>query len=218
MAEFIGVRHVGWGVKDPVALAAFYRDVLGMTVVTELPAASHMGSTVFLSRHPEAGEHHDLVFFSRPEYAHTAFEVATLGELLASYREVKDKGVPITFTFNHGVWLSFYIDDPEGHNLEFFWRTNVKVTNDYRVMPINLDRPEEEILREVNHMAEHFAGGARTTASEWHATQAGNAPQWGANQWNATQQDAQPGIADPHSGASSTLADVSQHNEEACSA
>src|SRR5271166_1773121 len=115
MPEYIGVRHVGWGVKDPVALASFYRDVLGMTIVTELPADSHMGTTVFMSRHPEqAAEHHDLVFFSNPAFAHTAFEVGSLAELLASYREVKEKGVPIKFTFNHGFWLSFYIDDPEG--------------------------------------------------------------------------------------------------------
>jgi len=215
MPNFIGLRHVGWGVKDPAALAAFYRDVVGMTVVTELPADSHMGATVFMARHPDEHEHHDLVFFSNPAFAHTAFEVASLAELLTSHREVKDKGVPIKFTFNHGFWLSFYFDDPEGHNIEFFWRTGVWVPNDFQVMPINLERSEQEIMHDVELLREHFAGGTRTTAAEWNAAHgwaagqqnpggwnpgqqnagqwgAGqqNANQWNANQWNANQQNA----------------------------
>ncbi|MBV9689317.1 MAG: VOC family protein [Ktedonobacteraceae bacterium] len=156
MPNFIGVRHVGWGVKDPVALAAFYRDVMGMTVVAETPAASFMGATVFISRHPEGEEHHDLVFFSNPMFAHTAFRVSSLAELLSSYREIKERGIPITFTFNHGVALSFYFDDPEGHNIEIYWLTNVRVPQDYQVRPINLDLPEEEVLREVERLAEQF--------------------------------------------------------------
>lgn len=160
MPNFIGLRHVGWGVKDPVALAAFYREVLGMKVVAETPAASPMGVTVFLNRHPEGEEHHDLVFFSNPIFAHTAFRVASLGELLKSYREVKERGIPIKFTFNHGVQLSFYFDDPEGHNLEIYWATYVDVPQDFQVRPIDLDRPEEEVLREVERLAEQF--GRRT--------------------------------------------------------
>jgi|GEM_PF-4880215 len=59
MPNFIGLRHVGWGVKDPAALAAFYRDVLGMTVVTEFPAGTPpLGATVFLARHPDQHDDH----------------------------------------------------------------------------------------------------------------------------------------------------------------
>ncbi len=203
MVDFIGIRHVGFGVKDPAALAAFYRDVLGMKVITELPADSHMGATEFLARHPDELEHHDLVLFSNPSFAHTAFEIGSLGELLASHRDVKEKGVPIKFTFNHGFWLSFYIDDPEGHNLEFFWRTGAWVPNDFQVMPINLDRAESEIMAEVEALRAYFADGKRTSAAEWnteHGWGTGqqnwnpnpqNRPQWGlgqrANQGNAGQ-------------------------------
>jgi catechol 2,3-dioxygenase-like lactoylglutathione lyase family enzyme len=91
MSNFIGLRHVGWGVKDPVALAAFYRDVLGMTVVAETPADSPMGVTVFLSHRPEEEEDHDLVFFPNPMLAHTAFKVVSLGELLTFYRQIKEE-------------------------------------------------------------------------------------------------------------------------------
>ena len=155
MPNFIGLRHVGWGDKDPVALAAFYRDVMGMTVVRQTPADSPIGTTVFLSRHPEGDEDHDLVFFSNPMFAHTAFEVASLAELLKSYREVKER-VPIKNTFNHGVQFSFYFDDPEGHMIEIFWATYVDVPQDYHVQPLDLDRSEEEVQREVDLMAEQY--------------------------------------------------------------
>jgi catechol 2,3-dioxygenase len=153
MPNFIGVRHVGWGVKDPVALAAFYRDVMGMTVVRQTPADSPIGTTVFLSRHPEGDEDHDLVFFPNQMFAHTAFEVASLGELKTSYREVKERGVPIKMTMNHGVALSFYFDDPEGHNIEIYWLTHVNVRQRFYAKPIDLDLPEEELLREVERVA-----------------------------------------------------------------
>jgi len=196
MFNFIGVRHVGWGVKDLATMTAFYRDMLGMTITTELPADSHMGATAFLARHPDDHEHHDLVFFSNPAFAHTAFEVASLGELLTSYREVKEKGVPIDATFNHGFWVSFYIVDPESHRLEFFWRTGVWVPNDYQVMPINLDRPENEVMHDVELLREHFAGGTRTSAAEWNAAHGWrvgqqNPGQWGQSNpggWNPGQQ------------------------------
>ena len=37
-----------------------------------------------LARHPDQHEHHDLVLFSNEVFAHTAFEVASLEELLTS--------------------------------------------------------------------------------------------------------------------------------------
>ncbi len=126
MSNFIGLRQVGWGVKDPVALAAFYRDVMGMKVVAQSPANTPMGVTVFLSHHPGGEEHHDLGFFSNPMFAYTGFRAEFLGDLLKFYREVKERGIAIKMTFNHGAALSFYIDDPEGHMIEIYWLTNVR--------------------------------------------------------------------------------------------
>jgi len=157
MSNFEGVRHVGFGSKDPVVLAKFYQDVMGMTIVAQSPANSPIGTTVFLARHPEVEGHHDLVLFSNPMFAHTAFRVEDLNEFLAFYHEVKDRGVPpIKFTFNHGVWFSFYFDDPEGHNIEIYWPTYANVPQDYQVQPINLDRPKEEILREADRLAGQY--------------------------------------------------------------
>jgi catechol 2,3-dioxygenase-like lactoylglutathione lyase family enzyme len=163
--NFEGTRHVGLAAKDPISLVPFYRDVLGMTLVRQTPADSPIGTTIFLSRHPEGKEDHDLVIFPDAMFMHIAFEVSSLSELKRSYQEVKEK-VPIKFVFNHGMALSFYFDDPEGHNIEIYWST----IPDYRdrrklaaarvwAQPIDLDLPEEELLREVKHMNEIMASG-----------------------------------------------------------
>jgi catechol 2,3-dioxygenase-like lactoylglutathione lyase family enzyme len=206
-----GVRHVGMSAKDPIAMSKFYQDVMGMTVVAQTPSNSPMGTTVFLSLHPEVEGHHDIVLFSNPVFAHTAFRVEDLDEFLAFYHDVKEKGVNIKFTFNHGVWFSFYIDDPEGHNLEFYWPTNVNAPIDYQVQPIDLSLPKEQLLAIAGRMAAKYGRldakgnltpptnpnlelgnswtGNPANTGQWASSQ-GNAGQWdqgGANQWSHNQ-------------------------------
>lgn len=92
MSRFIGVRHVGPEARDLAALTAFYRDVMGMTVVRGTPTDSPFGAAVFLVGQPGIGKDHDLVLFSNPTLAHTAYAVASLAELKASYREMTGRG------------------------------------------------------------------------------------------------------------------------------
>jgi formate hydrogenlyase transcriptional activator len=81
MPQVIGVRHVGLSARDPPALAAFYRDVLGLQVVGGSTAeTSEFGATAFLSSRP-AEESHDLAIFADPAFKHTAFKVASLADL-----------------------------------------------------------------------------------------------------------------------------------------
>ena len=152
MSHFIGVRHVGLPAKNLTALAAFYRDVMGMTVVRETPADSAFGASVFLASRPGSREDHDLVLFSDPTLAHTAYEVASLAELKASYHELKERGVPIKYALNHGNQLSFYVDDPEGNFIEIYWLISDRFPA-IAADPIDLDRPEAELRREVESMA-----------------------------------------------------------------
>ena len=112
MPEVIGVRHVGLGARDPAALATFYQDVLGLAAVPTDTAA--LGPTAFLSSHPTETAA-DLVFFANAALQHTAFEVASLADLRAFHQRVLEQGVPIKVALNHGVSLSFYFADPEGH-------------------------------------------------------------------------------------------------------
>jgi catechol 2,3-dioxygenase-like lactoylglutathione lyase family enzyme len=164
--NFIGTRHVGLAAKDPVSLVPFYRDVLGMTLVRQTPPDSPIGTTIFLSRHPEGEEDHDLVIFPDPMFNHIAFEVSSLSELKRSYEEVKEK-VPIKFVFNHGMALSFYFDDPEGHNIEIYWSTTPNYPDRQKLAaarifaePIDLSLSEDLLLLEVKRVRELMASGA----------------------------------------------------------
>jgi catechol-2,3-dioxygenase len=169
MPTVIGVRHVGLPAKDLAALKAFYQNVLGMTVVRETAADAPTGATLFLA-HPGGEVDHDLVFFADPMAAHTAFEVPSLAELKTAYREVKARGVPIEMAFNHGVQLSFYFRDPEGHRIEIYWLTPIGTLAHRQLIPvlldpIDLDLSEEELRREVDRTARRFGVPAPATAS-----------------------------------------------------
>src|SRR5258708_22540410 len=163
MADVIGVRHVGLAAKNLAALKAFYRDVLGMTVVRETTADASFGATLFLV-HPNGEEDHDLVFVADPTAAYTAFEVPSLAEFKTAYREVKARGVPIKMTLNHGVQLSFYFEDPEGHLIEIYWLTPVRILPGL-AEPIELYLPEEEVRRQGQRTARRFGAPAPATAS-----------------------------------------------------
>ena len=143
--RMMGVGHVALSARDPVALAEFYRDVLGFQVVpTE---TSDLGENVFLSSHP-AEVSVDLALFRNPAFQHTAFEARSLSDLRTFYQRVLDRSVPVKMALNHGVSLSFYFDDPEGHLIEVYWPTGVACLARHGD-PIDLTRPEEALRRDV---------------------------------------------------------------------
>jgi catechol-2,3-dioxygenase len=147
--QVISVRHVGLSARDPAALAEFYRDVLGLQVVPTDTAA--LGATAFLSSDPAEGSL-DLALFANPAYQHTAFEVRSLADLRAFHQRVLGRGVPVKMALNHGVSLSFYFDDPEGHLIEVYWSTGV-VCRPRHGDPIDLTLPEEAFRRDVAELA-----------------------------------------------------------------
>jgi len=153
--HFLGVRHVGLAAKDPASLAVFYRDVMGMRIVRQAPSDSPLGAIAFVARHPEE-EDHDLVFVSNTTSAHTAFRVASLADLLAFYRRIKEQGVTIKHCLNHVVELAFYFEDPEGHLIEIYWATGLKRVPEIYAEAIDLELSEEQLCREVDRLAAHF--------------------------------------------------------------
>jgi len=148
----IGVHHVGLTARDPAALAAFYRDVLGLEVVggstTDTP---DFGASAFLSSNPPE-ESHDLALFANPAFQHTAFKVRSLAHLRAMYQRVLGRGVPVKMAFNHGASLAFYFEDPEGHLLEVYWPTGVACRQPH-ADPIDLTLSEEAVRRTVRELA-----------------------------------------------------------------
>lgn len=138
-----GLYHVGLHAKDPVQMAAFYRDVIGMQIVSTVDVPS--AQMIFLSSRPHE-EAHELVFTSNPELAHVAFKVETLADLRAFYQHIVEKGLPIEAAFNHGASLAFYFRDLESNLIEIYWPTDLtsKQIDSY---PIDLTLPET-VLRE----------------------------------------------------------------------
>ena len=146
--QVIGVRHVGLSARDPAALAEFYRDLLGLQVVGGSTAdTSAFGATAFLSSRPAEGPP-DLALVANPAYQHTAFEVRSLADLRAFHQRVLGRGVPVKMALNHGVSLSFYFDDPEGHLIEIYWPTGAACRPRHGDA-IDLTRSEEALRRDV---------------------------------------------------------------------
>ncbi len=78
----------------------------------QTPSDARYGATAFLVRHPEE-EDYDLVFFANPTLVHTAFRVASLGDLRAFYRNIKERGVPVKYSLNNATEFPFYFEAPD---------------------------------------------------------------------------------------------------------
>jgi catechol-2,3-dioxygenase len=151
MATISGFYHVGMAARDPAALAAFYRDALGMTITGGSDAGSPFGQTAFLSSRPEQ-ENHELAIFAAPMYRHLAFKVASLADLRALHRQVTARGIPIALALNHGCSLAFYFDDPEGNMVEVYWPTGLPNDQPYGD-PLDLDGSDAALIEAVAGIA-----------------------------------------------------------------
>jgi catechol 2,3-dioxygenase-like lactoylglutathione lyase family enzyme len=146
-----GFHHVGMVAEDPVALAEFYRDVLGMTITGGSSADGPFGATAFLSSRPEE-EDHELALFANPMFRHFAFKVASLTDLRALYRKITERGIPIKMAMNHGCSLAFYLDDPEGNMIEVYWPTGLHNGQPYGD-PLDLEASDGHLIAEVAAIA-----------------------------------------------------------------
>jgi catechol-2,3-dioxygenase len=120
------LNHIVLYVRDAQRSLAFYRDVLGFSVV-EAPSEQ----ALFL-RANGSDNHHDLGLFGRGQQAapptrgervglyHAAWEVATI-EDLARAREALLAAGALRGESDHGNSLSLYAEDPDGNELEVFW-------------------------------------------------------------------------------------------------
>lgn len=120
------LAHLVLYVRDPEASAAWYSDVLGMTVTARVGGGPYAGG-VFLS----FGESdHDIALFpgdpdaSRGrEFEHFGLELDSGGEiepLRRVYGRLLERKVRIQEVLDHGVSVGIYFLDPDGHQLEVF--------------------------------------------------------------------------------------------------
>ena len=119
------IGHVVIKVRDLERSKKFYTEVLGLTQMMEIPEIK----MAFFSSN--ARDHHELacveVGADAPEprkgeigLVHIAFRLRDEDHLRAAHAELKRLGVPIISTVDHGVSMSIYFRDPDGHQLEVY--------------------------------------------------------------------------------------------------
>jgi len=142
-----GLGHVGLYCHDLFKMREFYSTVLGLTIADE-----DLGRGIcFLSADP-AAEHHELALVQVKNRGHktqfvqqVSFKVKTLADVREYHHRLVDAGMKIDRTVTHGIACSVYFYDPEDNRVELYYTTPFKVRQPLGE-PIDLDRPDEELL------------------------------------------------------------------------
>jgi len=119
MASPIKLSHIVLQTNKPRELRQWYCQVLGAEIVHE---------NEFISFISYDDEHHRLALILIPGLAardpesagtdHVAYSYRDLGELLATYRRLKERGIVPHWPINHGVTTSMYYRDPDNNRVE----------------------------------------------------------------------------------------------------
>ncbi len=115
--------HIVLRVRDLARSERFYTEVLGLRKNGEVPGVMAFFST---QGNPDS---HDLALMrlgpdaldsdpGRVGLYHFAYQVADEEALAQAYRTVREAGVPIVGTGDHGVSKGIYILDPDGIEIE----------------------------------------------------------------------------------------------------
>ncbi len=126
MFQIARLNHAVLYVRDAQVAFAFYRDVLGFTLVEA------MGEQAVFLRASGSENHHDLGLFGTGAAApgpgggrqvglfHLAWEVDALPGLAEARIALLQAGA-MTGESDHGNSLSLYGKDPDGNEFEIFW-------------------------------------------------------------------------------------------------
>lgn len=121
----MGIQRVGHAVlkmRDLEAAKRFYGGILGMKISSESPQAIFFRFNEY---------HHDIGVFKVPETAeapkanqvgllHIALVVDSQESLVEIHDHLKEQGIKIEATLDHGMTRSLYVYDPEGNAIEIY--------------------------------------------------------------------------------------------------
>jgi glyoxylase I family protein len=149
MTEFTAPRslnHAAYVTWDTAATIAFYRDVMGMRLISyataeEVPstgAKNHFLHTFF-----EMKDRSCIAFFEIeglpkeqietvvPWARHIALSVDSEEELMSAMRHIKEHDVEVLGPVDHeGIWKSLYFFDPNGIRLEITYQNRTFTDED----------------------------------------------------------------------------------------
>ena len=143
------VGHLVLNVRDVEASTRFYTEILGFEIAVERP------NMTFLT----CGKiHHDLALFKASEDSpsvsegqvglnHFAVQIDDLDALKEAYQRLKENGVPVDNTIDHGMTQSVYFHDPDGIRIEFFCNSTSTAKEGLALMRSS-DRQNKELVLE----------------------------------------------------------------------
>ena len=115
------LHHVNLKTKRLQEMVDWYGIVVGMTPTFQYPngawltndAANHRLALVTL---PLLSDDPDKLIHTGIH--HSAYEYATIDDLLSTYTRLKTVGIEPQICLDHGMTISFYYVDPDGNNVE----------------------------------------------------------------------------------------------------
>jgi glyoxylase I family protein len=123
-----GLHHVTAISRDLDRTTAFYRDVLGLTLVRQEPSADDPEARHFWFGDPEGTAGTLVSFLEYPQLPdgaagpgaahHFAFAVGSVAELEAWADWLRSREVECTDVLERGRFSSVYLRDPDGHMVE----------------------------------------------------------------------------------------------------
>jgi catechol 2,3-dioxygenase len=123
MLQPLRIGHVVLKVRDLDRSLAFYRDLLGFTVVSEL-------SNVMIFLAADGQNHHDLALLRVGQQApspvpsavglyHVAIQLADWEAVRRAHALLTERGL-LRGAIDHGVSRSLYTADPDGNEIELY--------------------------------------------------------------------------------------------------
>lgn len=155
------LAHLGIFVADVPAMERFYTEVFGLLVTDRGVGKVFQNQLVFMSSSPE--QHHQLVLSSGKEpgtpstVMQLSFKVPSLDALRLRRKLALEHGAEGLMCLNHGNAWSVYFNDPEGNRIEIYLDTPFHTPQPCGE-PLDLDRPDEEILEETRRLIEGLPG------------------------------------------------------------